>query len=167
MEHVRPNGDIVRGWFCEWCGEPVSMGGHSRSDRETGVCNGNMVLVMALRLANKLPEMKPPPKPGLTPKGKRMPNSTEEWEYLGKIYEEALIHAESENGKLRSTNNALQQRIHRQRNTITVLRESLACSKVHADTLRTAIRRKNMIICEHHHSDCHCNICSNVNSLES
>jgi hypothetical protein len=52
MEHRRPNGALVKGWYCGWCGQPVAMGGHPRGLRETGGCIGNLSLVLALNRAN-------------------------------------------------------------------------------------------------------------------
>ena len=60
MEHRRPNGDLVQGWYCAFCGDAVAMGGHSREDRKTGVCNSNLELVMALHAANMNPRIRKP-----------------------------------------------------------------------------------------------------------
>jgi len=48
MEHRRPNGSLMQGYFCGKCGEPSSMMGHE-------YCDSNPKLVKACALANRHP----------------------------------------------------------------------------------------------------------------
>jgi hypothetical protein len=62
--------------------------------------------------------------PGLTPKFKQMPQTPEEFAYLGRVYEQALIEAQAENSRLRIKINDMSQRIEVQRRTIKGMRET-------------------------------------------
>ena len=58
---------------------------------------------------------------GQTPKGSQMPQTPEEFQYMGDLYEEALLEAHAENSKLRNKINSLSQRLERQRLSLTDL----------------------------------------------
>lgn len=52
-------------------------------------------------------------KPGLTPRGKPMPQTKEEFEYLAEIYEAALLREREINSKLRADVNDLRNKLMR------------------------------------------------------
>lgn len=53
MEHRRPNGDLMSGYYCGTCGQPTSMYGHG------GQCTPDATLVKQLSLANPPDGVKP------------------------------------------------------------------------------------------------------------
>jgi len=56
--------------------------------------------------------------PGLTPKGKPMPQTKKEYQYLCDLYEHGLFEAKAENNKLRIKINNQAQRLDKQHITI-------------------------------------------------
>ncbi|MCP4489818.1 MAG: hypothetical protein GY820_21245 [Gammaproteobacteria bacterium] len=50
-------------------------------------------------------------KPGLTPRGKRMPDSMEEWRYLAGLYADEIIHKKEEISILKTRINKLEQKV--------------------------------------------------------
>ena len=62
--------------------------------------------------------------PGLTPKGTPMPQTPEEWKYLGDLYEKGMLDAQAENSMLRIKLNSQAQRLEKQRRTITGMFET-------------------------------------------
>ena len=62
--------------------------------------------------------------PGLTPRGTSMPQSPEEWAYLGDLYERGLLEAQAENSRLRIKIHKQAQRLEKQRRTITGMLET-------------------------------------------
>ena len=48
---------------------------------------------------------------GLTPKAKLMPQTPEEFQYMGDLYEKALVNVIRENGVLREKINRLDQKV--------------------------------------------------------
>lgn len=53
LEHYRPNGDLVFGNYCQWCGKATGTKGHGIDDVKFGRCVRNPDLVRAVRDANK------------------------------------------------------------------------------------------------------------------
>lgn len=61
---------------------------------------------------------------GVTAKGTPMPQTPEEWAYLGELYERGLVEAHAENSRLRIKINTQAQRLEKQRRTITGMLET-------------------------------------------
>ena len=61
---------------------------------------------------------------GVTAKGTAMPQTPEEWHYLGELYERGLLEAQAENSRLRIQLNKQAQRLEKQRRTITGMLET-------------------------------------------
>lgn len=62
--------------------------------------------------------------PGQTPRGTSMPQTPQEWKYLGDLYEKGLMAAQLENSDLRTKLNEQAQRLEKQRRTITGMLET-------------------------------------------
>lgn len=62
--------------------------------------------------------------PGNTPRGTSMPQTPQEWGYLGALYEKGLMAAQLENSELRIKMNGMAQRLEKQRRTITGMLET-------------------------------------------
>ena len=50
-------------------------------------------------------------KPGLTPRGKKMPQTVEEWRHLGDLYEQSFFEMVREIGHLKAKINGLTQKV--------------------------------------------------------
>lgn len=61
---------------------------------------------------------------GITAKGTPMPQTPQEWKYLGELYERGLLEAQAENSRLRTQLNKQAQRLEAQRRTITGMLET-------------------------------------------
>lgn len=63
-------------------------------------------------------EGKDQPLPGITTKGRRIPQTAEEFAYLADLYEQAMLNQFKQNGELRHKINTLEQRIQVQSNNL-------------------------------------------------